>query len=50
MKIERYKQTRFWAVLDKDGTLIAVCVYKRGAREVLRRLTASDQPAEHTNR
>ena len=36
MKIEKYK--RFWAVYDKEDRLICVCVYKRGAQEVLRRL------------
>jgi len=38
MTITRYGKTRFWAVWDTDGTLIAVCVYKKGAEEVLRRL------------
>jgi len=39
MTITRYRKTRFWAVWDTDGTLIAVCVYKKGAEEVLRRLS-----------
>jgi hypothetical protein len=29
---------RFWAVYDA-GVLVCVCVYKRGAAEVMRRLT-----------
>jgi hypothetical protein len=33
------KYGRFWVVLDTDGTLICVCVYKRGAAEVVRRLS-----------
>ena len=38
MKVEKYKRTRFWAVYDENDCLICVCVYKRGAQEVLRRL------------
>jgi hypothetical protein len=38
MRIARYGKTRFWAVYD-GATLIYVCVYKRGALEVLRRLS-----------
>jgi hypothetical protein len=36
MKMLKYG--RFWAVYASDGTLICVCVYKKGALEVLRRL------------
>jgi hypothetical protein len=36
MKMLKYG--RFWAVYAGDGTLICVCVYKKGALEVLRRL------------
>jgi hypothetical protein len=32
------KYGRYWAVYASEGTLICVCVYKKGAREVLRRL------------
>jgi hypothetical protein len=39
MKAQRYKATRFWAVYDADGSLICVTVDKRGAAEVVRRLT-----------
>jgi hypothetical protein len=38
--VSRHKRTRFWAVRDAAGDLICVCVYKRGALEVARRLTA----------
>jgi hypothetical protein len=38
MRIERYGKTRYWAVLDRDGALVCLCVYKRGALEVLQRL------------
>lgn len=36
MRIEPWG--RFWAVFDADASLVCVCVYKRGALEVLRRL------------
>jgi len=36
--IEKYGN-RFWAVYDADGSLVCVTVYKRGAKEVVRRLT-----------
>ena len=39
--IKRHKQGRFWAVYDPNGALVCVCVYKRGALEVLRRLASS---------
>jgi hypothetical protein len=34
---------RYWAVRDSDGSLICLCVYKRGAMEVLRRLQATEK-------
>lgn len=37
MSIRKYG--RYWAVYDLDGALIAVCLYKKGAAEVVRRLT-----------
>jgi hypothetical protein len=40
MRIERYGNTRYWAVLDTDGTLVCLCVYRKGAQEVVRRLQA----------
>jgi hypothetical protein len=46
MRIERYQNTRYWAVHASDGALICVCVYRKGAQEVVRRLT-SQEPA-HT--
>ena len=36
MRVERYG-SRFWAVWD-GANLVCVCVYKRGAAEVLRRI------------
>jgi len=38
MSIRKYG--RYWAVIDTDGTLVCLCVYKRGAAEVVRRLTS----------
>ena len=43
MRMERYGNTRYWAVRDRDGSLICLCVYKRGALEVLRRLQAREK-------
>ena len=42
MKIARFK--RFWAVHDAAGILVCLCVYKKGATEVVRRLTYSPSP------
>lgn len=36
MRIERYH--RFWAVYEADGGLLCLCVYKKGALAVTRRL------------
>ena len=41
-RVERYDKTRFFAVRDAAGTLVCVCVYRRGAEEVARRLQALD--------
>ena len=38
MRIERYGNTRYWAMIDNAGTLVCLCVYRKGAREVVRRL------------
>jgi len=43
MKIERYGKTRFWAVREKDGTLVCLCVYRKGAEEVVKRLQAREE-------
>ena len=39
MRIERYGHTCFWAVYDEAGELICLCVYLKGAREVVKRLS-----------
>jgi hypothetical protein len=38
MRIEKWLR-RFWAVYDDDGELVCVTVYKKGAKEVVRRIT-----------
>ena len=43
MTVKRYKRTRFWGVYDTSGMLICLCVYKKGAEEVRRRLEAAMQ-------
>ena len=44
LRIERYGNSRFWALYDGQD-LVVVTVYKRGAREVLRRLAAQPPAA-----
>jgi hypothetical protein len=41
-RVERYDKTRFFAVRDAADALVCVCVYRRGAEEVVRRLQARD--------
>ena len=38
MRYERYKGGRFWAVYENPEKLICICVYKRGAIEIIKRL------------
>jgi hypothetical protein len=33
-----HRRGRYWAVLDPDGALVCMTVYKCGAEEVIRRL------------
>jgi hypothetical protein len=44
--VSRHKRGRFWALRDAGGALICVCVYKKGAQEVRRRLTPLKTPRE----
>ena len=39
--VRPWKNGRNWAAYDANGELIAVTVYKKGAREIVRRLTAA---------
>jgi hypothetical protein len=43
MRIERYGNTRYWTVIDADGMMICLCVYRKGAQEVVRRLQAQEK-------
>jgi hypothetical protein len=45
MTYRKYKR-RFWVVLDADESIVVVCVYKKGAKEVVRRLTSLRKPTE----
>ena len=40
LTVTKHRRSRFWAVRDGAGELVCLCVYKRGAVEVARRLTA----------
>jgi hypothetical protein len=46
MRIERYGNTRHWAVYASDGTLVCLCVYRKGAEEVVKRLQVKEQTEE----
>lgn len=37
MRIAKYG--RYWAVYDAENVLICVCLYRKGAEEVVRRLS-----------
>jgi hypothetical protein len=37
------KYGRYWAVLDAESTLVCLCVYRKGAVEVVRRLQTKEQ-------
>jgi hypothetical protein len=37
--VTKHGHSRFWAVHDPAGELVCICVYKRGAVEVARRLS-----------
>jgi hypothetical protein len=43
MTIRKYGG-RYWALYDDAGELVCVCLYKRGAAEVLRRLQQLPAP------
>jgi hypothetical protein len=36
--VQKYRGSRFWAVIDPAEELVCITVYKRGADEVVRRL------------
>ena len=37
--VTKHGHSRFWAVRDPAGELVCICLYKRGAVEVARRLS-----------
>jgi hypothetical protein len=43
MTIRKYGG-RYWALYDDAGELVCVCLYKKGAAEVLRRLQQRPAP------
>jgi len=50
MAIERYDGTRYWAVYDQKADLVCLCVYKKGATEVSRRLGISPDQVGEANK
>ncbi len=44
LKVAKWKDGRSWAVYDQSGALVVVALYKRGAEEVARRLSALGEP------
>ena len=47
--MEIIRRGRFWAVHDLRGQLVCVTVYKKGAAEVVRRLSPTPAPSERHN-
>lgn len=43
MSIRKYG--RYWALYDDTGELVCICLYKKGAAEVLRRLQQLPAPS-----
>lgn len=46
MKIEKYG--RYFAVVDAQNALVCLCVYRKGAREVVRRLEKSNAASKQS--
>jgi hypothetical protein len=42
---QKREQTRWWEVRDPTGELVCLTVYRRGAREVVRRLSVCGNKA-----
>ena len=42
-RVEKYKR-RHWAAYDAEGILVCVCVYRKGAEEVVRRVAPPASP------
>ncbi len=43
--VQKKPESRWWEVRDAAGELVCITVYRRGAREVVRRLSASEVAA-----
>ncbi|MDD4834014.1 MAG: hypothetical protein PHC44_04690 [Lutispora sp.] len=48
MRIEKYKN-KYWAVYDEYGSMICVCLYKKGAMNVAKLIQALLQQKEVTS-
>jgi hypothetical protein len=48
IEVRKYRHTRFWAVYV-DGELLAVVVYRKGARAIADMLLKMRQPKESTD-
>ncbi len=48
IEVRKYRHTRFWAVYI-DGELLAVVVYRKGARAISDMLLKMHQPKETTD-
>ena len=46
MYYRRYKKGRHWGVYTAEGELICLCVFKKGAANVVRLLQAREETAE----
>jgi hypothetical protein len=42
-RVEKREDTRWWKVLDPAGELVCLTVFRRGAREVARRLNEAEK-------
>ena len=47
--VTKHGHSRFWVVHDPAGELVCICVYKRGAVEVARRLQPAPVPSLELN-
>jgi hypothetical protein len=42
-RVEKREGTRWWKVLDPAGELVCLTVFRRGAREIARRLNEAEK-------
>lgn len=48
MKVKKYKN-KYWAVYDINGTLICICVYKKGTLNVVKSMQSLLQQKDVTS-